>query len=64
LRIRCSPCRTITFYGRTSSGRRFTASAGETIEEAVFPLLPEQQYLRLECCDAQGHIAWTQPVYP
>jgi hypothetical protein len=33
------------------------------LEEATLPITCEQVYLRVECYDGAGHIAWSNPVY-
>ena len=63
LQVRCSPCQQITFYAAGPCGRRFHAPAGDTLKGAIYPLVAEQVYLRLECRDADGEIAWSNPVY-
>lgn len=63
LRVRCSPCSTITFYASGPRGHRFEAPQGETLDTAVHPLSIEQVYLRVECLDESGGIAWTNPVF-
>ncbi|MHB9032357.1 MAG: CehA/McbA family metallohydrolase [Anaerolineae bacterium] len=63
LLVRCSPCRSITFYGKMPTGFRFRAQTGEGITQAVFPLNENQRFLRVECEDSSGHVAWTNPLY-
>ena len=63
LQVRCSPCQTITFYASASRGRRFQAPKGGYLDSATYPLVAEQVYLRVECQDANGGIAWSNPVY-
>lgn len=63
LLVRCEPCKSITFYGRMPSGYRFTAKPGGELTQAVFRLNANQVYLRVECEDNHGRIAWTNPVY-
>ena len=63
LRVHSSPCSTITFHASGWRGRLFEAPRGETLDTAVHPLDIEQVYLRVECRDASGGIAWSNPVY-
>jgi len=63
LRVCCSPCRSITFYASGPRGQRFEAPAGELLDNAVLSIHAEQVYLRVECRDAHGGIAWTNPVF-
>jgi hypothetical protein len=61
--VRCSPCRYITFYGAGPTGKRFTANPGEYISQAVIPIAIDQVFLRVECEDEAGRIAWSNPLY-
>ncbi len=63
LHISCSPCESITFYGSASYGRRIYPLDGALLDAATWPFRPEQVYLRVECRDAQGRVAWTNPVF-
>jgi len=63
LRVHCGPCTTITFHASGPRGHRFRAPQGEILDTATLPIRPEQVYLRVECADAQGGVAWSNPVY-
>ena len=63
LRVHCSPCSTITFHASGPRGHRFQAPPGERLDVATFPLQARQVYLRVECRDARGCVAWSNPVY-
>jgi hypothetical protein len=63
LQVRCSPCRSITFHASGPRGRRFEAPDGGLLDSASWPIHAEQVYLRVECRDAQGNIAWTNPLF-
>lgn len=63
LRVHCGPCDSITFYASGPLGHRFQAVPGETLDSATLPLRAEQVYLRVECRDAQGRTAWSNPVF-
>lgn len=63
LRVQCSPCESITFYAFGPRGDRCEATPGEILDSATFELKPEQVYLRVECRDGRGRIAWTNPVF-
>jgi hypothetical protein len=60
--VRTSPVREINFMGQAWVGQNFTAPDGETITEASYPLQGVERYLRIECRDAEGRKAWTNPV--
>lgn len=62
LKVSCSPCATITFHAKGPAGRRFTAPAGETLESALLPLRKKQVFVRVECEDGAGRIAWSNAV--
>lgn len=63
LHVRTSPCRSITFYASGPRGLRNDAEQGDIIETAAIDVTPDQVYLRVECCDALGRTAWSNPVY-
>ena len=63
LRVHCSPCASITFYGKGPSGHRYTAERGELLTQATLPMREAQLYLRVECQDQRGRVAWSNPVY-
>jgi hypothetical protein len=63
LRVHCSPCHAITFYADGPKGRRFEALDGEMLDSAVYPIKAEQVYLRVECQDASGGVAWSNPLF-
>jgi len=63
LRVTCSPCQSITFYGHASYGRRVYAVPGELLDSAVCTFRREQVFLRVECRDEQGRIAWSNPLF-
>lgn len=62
LHVDCSPCQSVTFYALGSKGRRFEAPEGELLESASYPVVEDQLYLRIECLDAVGNVAWTNPL--
>jgi hypothetical protein len=62
--VRCSPCVQINFVGDRWHGQPVRAAPGETLTEAEFRLEPEQRYVRVECVDAEGHRAWSNPFMP
>jgi hypothetical protein len=63
LEVVCSPCSRITFHARGPYGQRFDAPPEGTFERASCALRKEQLYLRVECRDAQGGAAWTNPLF-
>jgi len=63
LRVRCSPCRRITFYAHGPLGKRFKAQPGQWLDDASLALRPEQVFVRVACEDGAGRIAWSNPLY-
>jgi len=63
LEVACSPCSRITFHAMGPYGRRYDAPDGGALERASFALRQEQRYLRVECRDAHGGAAWSNPVF-
>jgi len=61
--IRCSPCRSITYYCKMPFGSRFSARPHGEITTATMPIRENQLFVRVECEDYAGRIAWTNPVY-
>ena len=60
---RCSPVSAITCVSLAGTGDQLVAPhAGQLLTEATFPLRQQRVYVRLECSDAQGRTAWSQPV--
>jgi len=60
--VHCSPCQEIVFFASGPLGRRFVAEE-RLLTSASFHLLPEQVYLRVECRDPFGGVAWSNPVF-
>jgi hypothetical protein len=63
LRVRCSPCQSITFHAEGPKGRRHQATDGRALDTAVHPIQAEQVYLRVECHDGYGKVAWSNPIF-
>jgi len=61
--VRCSPVAAINFIGHTQWGFQRRAAPGESITEAEWRLTGNERYLRAECWDADGHGAWTNPLF-
>jgi hypothetical protein len=60
--VRTSPVREISFMGQAWVGKNVAASAGGLLTEASYTLGGAERYLRIECRDAEGRRAWTNPV--
>ncbi|CAM4341782.1 hypothetical protein FHS16_002549 [Paenibacillus endophyticus] len=64
LKVVCSPVRTIRFITFPDNGLAELDPTGELITEAEYFIQNNEQYVRVECVDASGKIAWSNPVYP
>jgi hypothetical protein len=63
LRVHCSPCARIVFYAAGPLGKAFWPTAHSVLGTAQMPLSRQQIYLRVECTDAAGRTAWSNPVF-
>jgi hypothetical protein len=62
-RLSCSAVKTIDFCGHTQWGSQRRAAPGEAVTEAEYHLTGHERYLRAACTDAEGHTAWTNPIF-
>ena len=58
--IECSPCREVHMISYPPRGKTSFAD-GQT--EAVFALTGREKYIRIECIDNSGRVAWTNPIF-
>lgn len=58
-----SPVKEINFVGQRWAGESFWARPGGALTEAAFRLRGDEQYLRVECRDAQGRWAYSNPIF-
>jgi len=63
LSVRCSPVSAINFIGLTQWGAQNRAANGDPLTEASYRLRGVERYVRVECIDAQGRKAWSNPIY-
>jgi len=61
--ISCSGCREIHFVTYPPRGKSFFAEEGELLTEAFHTLTGQEAYVRVVCVDANGHSAWTNPIF-
>lgn len=62
--VECSPCKLIMFKAFPLRGPfvgDFEHGLPQTI--ASMPIEPEMHYIRVECIDFEGHVAWSNPVF-
>jgi hypothetical protein len=60
---RTSPVKEINFVAQRWAGASFFAPERGTRTEASFELRGHEHYLRLECRDAEGRWAWSNPMF-
>ncbi len=61
--VSCSDCREIHFVTYPPRGRSFFAEGGKLLTEASHVLTDREAYVRAVCVDANGHSAWTNPIF-
>ena len=60
--VSCSPCREIHFITYKKRGKSFFAM-DELLTNAVYTLKGEELYVRIECIDEEGKVAWSNPFF-
>lgn len=60
--VETSPVKEINFVSQRWAGASFHAPPGRSITRATFRLRGDEEYVRVECRDAEGRWAWAQPV--
>lgn len=61
--VRCSPAIQINFVCNTWRGRMFRSRSGGLISQASLELPEGITYVRVECIDGAGKMAWSNPVF-
>lgn len=63
--VKCSPCTTVQFHCATTIMTAQRAPEGETVTEMTMSIpVPDYfPYLRVEVRDADGHVAWSNPIF-
>ena len=61
--ISCSDCREIHFVSYPPKGESLFAQEGESLTEHTHTLHGGESYVRAVCVDAEGHSAWTNPIF-
>lgn len=64
LKVKCSPVQSIRFITFPHNGLAEMDPTGEYITEAEYFIQNDEQYVRVECVDAAGKAAWSNPIYP
>lgn len=60
--VRCSPAMRIEAFSREGYSGRIAPWWGKFLSEAIFPLQLFSHYVRIECIDMWGRVAWTPPI--
>lgn len=63
VQIECSPVDAIHVVAYESWGHSFIAEENSTITSAKYKLKGTEKYIRVECVDRFGKIAWTNPIF-
>ena len=63
LYIACSPVTSIHFIAYEPRGKSFHAEPGQNLSEAVYHLKGNERFVRAECQDSTGRVAWTNPIF-
>lgn len=61
--VTCSKVATINFICDGCQGTSFRSQDGGFLTRASYDLSGEERYLRVEVIDAQGSVAWSQPLF-
>lgn len=63
--VECSPCERVNLVagGPINAGGTVIAPSGEGLTRAEFALRGGETYLRVECVDARGRTAWSNPIF-
>lgn len=61
--VRCSPVKTIRMLSYERRGVSKPAEVGGSLTEASFKLFGNETFVRLECEDEFGKIAWSNPIF-
>jgi hypothetical protein len=61
--VKTSPAKVINFIADASNGESFTALDRELISSAEYKLRGREKYVRIECIDKEGKIAWSNPIF-
>jgi len=60
---RTSPVKEINFVAQRWLGGHAEAEGSESLMEAEHQLRGQEEYLRVECRDAEGRWAWANPIF-
>lgn len=61
--VSTSPVKSISFIGPNGYGQMFSSVRENYIENAEYELGNCQSYIRIQCRDEKGRMAWTNPIF-
>jgi len=64
IHIECSPVKFIKFITQPYHGRTIFNEDASPVLHASFPITGSERYVRVECVDFEGNIAWSNPIFP
>lgn len=59
----CSPCKEIHFVTYPPRGKSYFAEKNESLERLCYTRKGGEKYVRVECIDNNGRVAWTNPIF-
>ena len=62
LYVATSPVKSISFISLNGFGEMFSALKKEPLREAEYKIHGKEKYIRIQCADAQGRMAWSNAV--
>ena len=62
--VECSPCEEVHLISYEPRGASVYDVDGRPLTRVEIPLKGGERYVRVECVDAQGRTAWSQPIWP
>lgn len=61
--VSCSDCREVHIVTYPPRGKSYFAEDGKLLTEGTACLSGKEVFIRAVCVDAEGHSAWTNPIY-
>lgn len=62
--VECSPVKFIKFITHPYNGRTLYNRDASPIQRGAFRIDGNERYIRVECVDFEGNVAWSNPVFP
>lgn len=63
IHVQTSPVRSISFIAPTPRGEVFSAVNKHNLTSARYIIRGEEKYVRIQCIDEVGKMAWTNPIF-